>query len=52
VKKSSIAFHRRMGFELEPGGGELDGIPIAVDYDGQGHDRVRFVKHLESGRDG
>lgn len=45
VNTGSIEFHRRMGFEVEPG--EVrDGIPIAVGYDGPGRDRVRFVKHL------
>lgn len=47
VNTGSIAFHRRMGFEVEPG--EVrDGIPITAGYDGPGRDRVRFVKHLRS----
>ncbi len=46
VNSGSVAFHRRMGFEVEPGEAERDGVPIAPGYDGPGRDRVRFVKHL------
>lgn len=42
----SVMFHRGMGFEIEPSDTEVDGLPIAVDYDGPGRDRVQFVKHL------
>ncbi|GAA2799084.1 GNAT family N-acetyltransferase [Saccharopolyspora taberi] len=42
----SIAFHRRMGFELVPGDKEIDGVPVHSDYDAQGHDRVCFVREL------
>jgi ribosomal protein S18 acetylase RimI-like enzyme len=46
VNKGSIAFHRRMGFQVEPGDAEVDGVPVASDYDGSGKDRVRFIKRL------
>lgn len=46
VNRGSIAFHRRMGFELEPGDAEVDGVPVATNYDGRGGDRVRFVRNL------
>ncbi|UUZ83722.1 GNAT family N-acetyltransferase [Paenibacillus sp. P26] len=46
VNKSSIAFHTRMGFQIEKGTGEVDGIPVAINYDGIGQDRVLFVKEL------
>lgn len=46
VNKGSIAFHQRMGFDVEPGDGEIDGVAVATNYDGRGHDRVRFVKRL------
>lgn len=46
VNKGSIAFHTRMGFTPEPGDTEIDGIPVNANYDGQGEDRVCFVKHL------
>ena len=42
VNTGSIAFHRRMGFRLEPGDAQVDGIPVATGYDGPGQDRVRF----------
>lgn len=46
VNKTSIAFHTRMGFRIQDGNGEVDGVPVLVNYDGQGHDRVLFVKTL------
>jgi hypothetical protein len=36
-----------MGFDIEPGEAQPDGVPVAVDYDGDGQDRVRFVRYLE-----
>ena len=48
VNTSSVAFHRRMGFRLEPGDAQVDGIPVATGYDGPGQDRVRFVRDLPS----
>ncbi|USG68317.1 GNAT family N-acetyltransferase [Brevibacillus ruminantium] len=47
VNKVSIAFHTRMGFQVEMGDGEVDGVPVTTNYDGKGHDRVLFLKHLE-----
>jgi hypothetical protein len=47
VNTGSIAFHRRMGFQVEPQQPVRDGIPVAAGYDGPGRDRVRFVKHLD-----
>jgi ribosomal protein S18 acetylase RimI-like enzyme len=46
VNHGSIRFHRQMGFAIEPGDREVDGVPVAAGYDGEGQDRVRFVKHL------
>jgi GNAT superfamily N-acetyltransferase len=46
MNSGSIAFHRRIGFEIERGGAESHGFPVTVGYDGPGHDRVRFIKHL------
>jgi predicted GNAT superfamily acetyltransferase len=46
VNRGSIAFHQRMGFDVEPGEARADGVPVAVGYDGDGQDRVRFVRHL------
>jgi hypothetical protein len=35
-----------MGFDIEPGDTQVDGVPVASGYGGDGQDRVRFVKHL------
>jgi ribosomal protein S18 acetylase RimI-like enzyme len=42
----SIAFHRAMGFALEGGDREVDGLPVHSDYDGPGQDRVCFYKKI------
>jgi ribosomal protein S18 acetylase RimI-like enzyme len=46
VNRGSIGFHQRMGFDIEPGEAGPDGIAVAAGYDGDGQDRVRFVKRL------
>ena len=46
VNKESIAFHRRIGFQIEPQNVNLDGIPVYQNYDGPGNDRVLFLKRL------
>jgi GNAT superfamily N-acetyltransferase len=46
VNQGSIRFHRRMGFDIEPGDTEINGVAVTPGYDGDGHDRVRFVKNL------
>lgn len=46
INKTSIAFHTRMGFQIEKGTGEVDGVPVTMNYDGIGQDRVLFVKEL------
>ncbi|MFI8849730.1 GNAT family N-acetyltransferase [Streptomyces sp. NPDC053499] len=43
----SIAFHRALGFTLEPGDREVDGLPVHSDYDGPGQHRVCFHKKLD-----
>jgi predicted GNAT superfamily acetyltransferase len=48
VNRGSVAFHQQMGFQLEPGDAQVDGIPVSSGYDGQGGDRVRFVRSLRS----
>ncbi|WP_243658819.1 GNAT family N-acetyltransferase [Tamaricihabitans halophyticus] len=42
----SIAFHQRMGFTIEPSEHTVEGSPTALDYDGPGEHRVRFVRDL------
>jgi ribosomal protein S18 acetylase RimI-like enzyme len=46
VNTASIAFHRRMGFEILPGPAERDGVPYTPEYDGPGNDAVRFRYRL------
>jgi predicted GNAT superfamily acetyltransferase len=46
VNRGSVAFHQRMGFRLEPGDADVDGIPVSSGYDGRGGDRVRFIRSL------
>lgn len=46
VNKTSISFHIHMGFKIEKGTGEVDGVQVTVDYDGIGQDRVLFAKEL------
>jgi ribosomal protein S18 acetylase RimI-like enzyme len=46
INKGSIAFHLRMGFSIEPGEKIIDGIAVVANYDGQGEDRVLFIKEL------
>jgi ribosomal protein S18 acetylase RimI-like enzyme len=43
---ASRAFHARMGFLIEPGDRDVDGVPVQLDYDGPGLDRVSFVRPL------
>jgi ribosomal protein S18 acetylase RimI-like enzyme len=44
INTTSIAFHTHMGFQIEPGEAELDGIPYNSDHDGPGQHRVCFVR--------
>jgi ribosomal protein S18 acetylase RimI-like enzyme len=46
VNTGSVAFHRRMGFEVEPGPAGRGDAPVAAGYDGPGQDRVRFTMYL------
>jgi ribosomal protein S18 acetylase RimI-like enzyme len=46
VNKESIAFHTHIGFKIEPQETKIDGISFYPNYDGQGNDRVLFVKQL------
>lgn len=46
--KDSVAFHLRMGFEIEPQEDEEDGLPVLVNHDGRGGSRVLFVKRLDA----
>lgn len=47
VNTTSIAFHTRMGFRMEDGDSEIDGLPIHTNYDGRGGSRVLFVTSIK-----
>ena len=47
INSGSIAFHQRMGFQIEKSDQERDGVPFTADYDGPGQARVLFVKALD-----
>ena len=46
VNHGSVRFHQQLGFGIEPGDRDVDGIPVATGYDGDGQDRVRFIRIL------
>ena len=46
LNQNSIAFHLKIGFEMESSETQEDGIFYHLDYDGRGEHRVLFVKHL------
>jgi ribosomal protein S18 acetylase RimI-like enzyme len=45
--RDSIAFHRRLGFLLEEGDVEIDGVPVQHGFHGTGEDVVLFLKRLD-----
>ncbi|WP_241840571.1 GNAT family N-acetyltransferase [Fictibacillus sp. S7] len=47
VNKTSIAYHTKMGFHIEHGDKEVDGVSVFSNYDGPNHDRLLFVKTLD-----
>lgn len=47
VNKASIAYHTKMGFEMEGGDRIVDGLSVNSEYDGPNQDRVLFVKKLD-----
>jgi ribosomal protein S18 acetylase RimI-like enzyme len=46
INTGSIAFHTRMGFRIEPGEAELNGVAYDPAHDGPGEHRVRFFLQL------
>lgn len=46
VNKVSIAYHTKMGFEIEKGDKKMDGVEVNTNYDGVNQDRVLFVMKL------
>jgi hypothetical protein len=45
--RASVAFHRAMGFQLEPSDLLVDDIPVLHDHGGPGVDLVSFVRRLD-----
>jgi len=46
VNTVSIAFHKRMGFQIEGISGQHQGVPCTINYELNGQHRVLFVKTL------
>ncbi|WP_242143222.1 MULTISPECIES: GNAT family N-acetyltransferase [unclassified Bacillus cereus group] len=46
VNKGSIQFHQEIGFEMEVGDEVVDGVSVHTNYDGNGENRVSFVKRV------
>jgi ribosomal protein S18 acetylase RimI-like enzyme len=42
VNKASIEFHKKVGFRILKGNGEMDGIPVTLDYNGPDDPKVLF----------
>ena len=47
INKLSIDFHQRMGFEIEPGNGHVDGNSVTMDYLGSNNPKVLFKKIIK-----
>ena len=47
VNKESIAFHKYMGFSIEQGEGEIDGIPVLYGTDKDHPPTVLFMKDIK-----
>jgi ribosomal protein S18 acetylase RimI-like enzyme len=48
VNKLSINFHQKMGFEIEPGNGIIDDVPVTLNYLGKDNPKVLFKKTIHS----
>jgi hypothetical protein len=48
VNRISIAFHRRMGFSMIDSDCMVDDVPVVLNYDGVGEDRVIFMRALDT----
>lgn len=46
VNKGSVAFHKKMGFSVEPGDSEVDGISVTRDYNRPNDPKVLFIRDL------
>jgi len=48
INIDSISFHKRLGFDVDPGDQIVNGVYVAKNYDGVGIDRVLFSKVLKA----
>lgn len=48
VNRGSIEFHKRMGFEIQQGNAEIDGISVTLDYNKPNDPKVLFKKKFSS----
>lgn len=46
MNKGSVEFHKRMGFQVEAGNGEIDGVPVTLDYNRMGDHKVLFKRRM------
>ena len=46
INTGSVAFHKSMGFGIEPGEIEMNGVAYDADHDGPGQHRVCFVRRV------
>lgn len=46
INKGSIEFHKRMGFQIEQGNAEIDGISVTLDYNKPHDPKVLFKKNI------
>ena len=47
VNRGSVEFHKRIGFQLEPGDDKIDGLPVTSDYNRPGDHKVQFTKFIK-----
>jgi ribosomal protein S18 acetylase RimI-like enzyme len=46
INSVSIAFHTRMGFWIEPGDAQMNGVGYDPDHDGPGEHRIKFYLQI------
>ena len=46
VNGGSVGFHRRIGFQIESGDDEIDGVPVTRDYNRPGDHNVLFTRFI------
>ncbi|MCD4674838.1 MAG: GNAT family N-acetyltransferase [Desulfobacula sp.] len=51
VNKGSIAFHKRLGFQIIPSDQSIDDVPVSLDYSKPGDTKVLFKKILKKNND-